>query len=131
MANTFVRDATGAQQRLDDVLGSRLAVVAGADPGPAVIQACREEGVLLVVVHGDDSTVMRGSPDASRVDVSVDRAVDALSPFVRNRNLAVVVRPDGVVGAVGRARPPAVPHVLPAKTTLLSPGLSPEAVSAR
>ena len=125
MPNAVVRDATGADRRLDDVLGGRLAAVTSAQPSRRLIETCRDHGLLLVRVH-PDAGATRPAPAAGCVDVTVAGPRGALHPLIHDRQLLVVVRPDGVVGAVSRCDQPAVPLLLARP----SAGAAPKAVPA-
>jgi 3-(3-hydroxy-phenyl)propionate hydroxylase len=127
MPNAVVRDATGADRRLDEVLGGRLAAVTGAQPSRRLIDTCREKGLLLVRVHPDPGAASRPAPAAGCLDITVAGPQSPLHPLVRNRQLQVAVRPDGVIGAVSRRDPPAVPLLLPQP----APATAPRAVLAR
>lgn len=109
MPNEWVTDERGAGCRLDDVLSGRLALVTGAQPSRRLIDMCRQAGLLLVCVS-PNTTAATG---ADRVDVAVPDRGSALHAFLRSPQLTVLVRPDGVVGAVRRCSPPAVPFVFP------------------
>lgn len=129
IANPVVQLPDGAQVRLDDVLGARTAVLTGRDPEPALVELCREQGVLLVQLRpataraagsapaGGSGGAAGGEPVVVRLSAARPQELDAL---VADPGLAVLVRPDRVVAAV--ATEGALPRVPWAVRTLTRVG---------
>lgn len=102
LPNLLVRSG-GRVQRLDDVLCGRVAVLTGGRPDGALVDACREQGLLLVVLS---EAAASGGP---WLEVVPAEPVGDLRPLLRrSRGGAprhVLVRPDAVVAAHGRGVP--------------------------
>jgi 3-(3-hydroxy-phenyl)propionate hydroxylase len=127
IGNPAVHTAAGSGPvRLDDVLRGRTAVLTARSPEPALAQACRRQGVVLVRITAGEpadggepaESAGAGEPaagDPGWVEVHPAGAVadTGLDALVGNPDAAVLVRPDRVVAAVDlNRRPPAVPWSL-------------------
>jgi 3-(3-hydroxy-phenyl)propionate hydroxylase len=99
--NVLVRTAGDDPQRLDDVLAGRVAVLTAAPPGAGLAEACRAQGLLLVG--------LAARADGAATDLVLAEPPGALQALLRDPRRHVVVRPDGVVAAVGRGAVPRVP----------------------
>ena len=120
--NPLVTLDDGRPARLDTVLGGRAAVITAGEPSAELVGLCRRNGLLLVRLSGSPGA---GNPQGSGATagnrwVHVHLAGDqepsgALRTITGNPALTVLIRPDGVVAAMGsRAALPGLTWSIPA-----------------
>jgi hypothetical protein len=121
--------------RLDAILAGRPAVLTARRPDAGLVDFCRRHGLVLARISrasGAGTPTGPGvQPDAGWIDVRL--AGDAAAPaglraLVADPALAVLVRPDRVVAAVGtRSRLPRLPWYIPAAAGPERPATAPPA----
>jgi 3-(3-hydroxy-phenyl)propionate hydroxylase len=116
LPNPLVYDGAASPRRLEDVIAGRLTVLTGARPSRALVETCRTQDLRLVCLHPQSGGDVVPTFDDHRVDVRLAEQSDALTALVRNPTLHLVVRPDGVVAAIGRGRPLTIPRAITCPT---------------
>jgi 3-(3-hydroxy-phenyl)propionate hydroxylase len=117
--NPLVSAGDGTPVRLDAILAGRTAVLTARRPDAGLADYCRRHDLVLVRISNAPGRP-GADPDADWIDVRLARdawAADlqALAVLGSNPALAVIVRPDRVIAAVGpRCRLPRLPWYIPA-----------------
>jgi 3-(3-hydroxy-phenyl)propionate hydroxylase len=132
--NPLVSAGDSTPVRLDAILAGRPAVLTARRPDAGLAGFCRRHGLVLARISASGTGTPTGpdvQPDAGWIDVHL--AGDAAAPaglraLVADPALAVLVRPDRVVAAVGtRSRLPRLPWYLPAAAWPERPATAPPA----
>ena len=127
----------GPPVRLDTVLAGCPAVLTARRPDAGLADFCRRHGLVLARISPPGTEPPGTEPNAGWIDV---RLADGETParlhaLVANPALAVLVRPDRVVAAVGtRSRRPRLPWYVPAaaereRPAPATPAAQPESAS--
>ena len=105
--NPQVTAGGGAPVRLDTVLRGHAAVLTAGAASEELLSLCRRNGLLLVRV-GDQATAEGLPPcadtagdDWTSVRIVGERPSGMMADLIRNPDLVVLVRPDGVLAAAG------------------------------
>jgi len=124
MPNPLVHAGEGPLVRLDEVLHGRTAVLTAGQPGAELVDLCRRHHLLLIRISGAAQARNRGQATDPRtgaanswLDVHLLPGGEAvrLHAFTSRPELAILVRPDGVIAALStRSRPPRLPWTVPA-----------------
>jgi len=124
MPNPLVYAGQGPPVRLDAVLHGRTAVLTTGQPGTELVDLCRRHHLLLIRISAAAQARNAGQAAAPRtgaasnwldVRLAVGGEAGRLHDFTSDPELAVLVRPDGVIAALStRSRPPHLPWSIPA-----------------
>jgi 3-(3-hydroxy-phenyl)propionate hydroxylase len=128
--NPLVITDTDAPVRLDAVLQGRAAVLTARQPGADLVSLCQRHRLLLMRVTAAPPSGLPGqarSPgqtpgtgltadcDYAEVSPAGGHGTAVLQALIRDPGMAVLVRPDRVVAAIGsRAGLPCLPWTIPA-----------------
>jgi 3-(3-hydroxy-phenyl)propionate hydroxylase len=129
IANPLVSTGNGTPARLDSLLAGRPAVLTARRPDAELADYCRRHGVVLVRISNAPGRPA-ADPDAGWIDIRLagDERAAGLRALTADPALAVLVRPDRVVAAVGtRSRLPSLPWYIPAAAGPERPATAPPA----
>jgi 3-(3-hydroxy-phenyl)propionate hydroxylase len=135
--NPLVAAGDGAPVRLDTILAGRPAVLTARRPNPGLAGFCRRHDLVLVRISAPGIAPPGPGPDDDWIDVRLadDAPPAGLRALAADPALAVLVRPDRVVAAVGTGgRQPRLPWYIPAaagpeRPATAPPAAHPESVS--
>ncbi|HEV2254645.1 MAG TPA: bifunctional 3-(3-hydroxy-phenyl)propionate/3-hydroxycinnamic acid hydroxylase [Streptosporangiaceae bacterium] len=131
--NPLVSPGDGAPVRLDAILAGRPAVLTARRPDAGLAGFCRRHGLVLARISAPGTGTPSGpgaQQDDGWIDVRLagDAAPGGLRVLAADPALAVLVRPDRVVAAVGtRSRLPRLPWSIPAAAGPEHPATAPPA----
>jgi 3-(3-hydroxy-phenyl)propionate hydroxylase len=128
--NPLVSSGDGPPVRLDAILAGRPAVLTARRPDAALAGFCRQHGLVLVRISTPGTEPPSTQQDARWIDVCLpgDTAPAGLRALAADPALAVLVRPDRVVAAVGtRSRRPRLPWYIAAAAGPERPAPAPPA----
>jgi 3-(3-hydroxy-phenyl)propionate hydroxylase len=128
--NPLAAAGDGPPARLDTILAGRTAVLTARRPDAGLAESCRRHGLVLARITAPGTEPPGTRPDAGWIDVRLagDEPAAGLRALTADPALAVLVRPDRVVAAVGtRSRPPLLPWNIPAAAEAAPPAMAPPA----
>jgi 3-(3-hydroxy-phenyl)propionate hydroxylase len=128
--NPLVAAGDGAPVRLDTILAGRPAVLTARRPNPGLAGFCRRHDLVLVRISAPGIAPPGPGPDDDWIDVRLadDAPPAGLRALAADPALAVLVRPDRVVAAVGTGgRQPRLPWYIPAAAGPERPATAPPA----